>query len=487
MAASSTLSATQWASDNRLRLGFVDTSDESKSKPVFPLALDYLLKLEPGLTREDLFRFPDAIIQPQFLTFARDILLDQPGQGNHTFTYYIAPEGSVPKWGINSSQPAFPYGETFEGNDYAVAAYNSGSSNGMLGHSQEDSEYIRSVFDDIARLANGTISFREVFNDNEALVSVYHAPPGLKAPDGMSLLGVSQPATNGVDYWRNAFWSETTSFRTEDGELDAAKNRADTLATIRHEIAHTFGGAHPDDKATLAFLGKTLEEGTNSIYQIAAGVADAFAPGITIMSYNNPSGQLVDYSAPFSTADELAFRKMWQSFAGVLDLTGGYSIDKSRIRFPGDLDPGLSGKGVPFLAQMGPQAGSRDYITGTSCPDWFVDDPGDDTWFGGDGDDKYVYKGGFDFASGGKGRDTYYLDPQGENGYLSIIDFVPGQDRIVFAEASFSVIALGGTTLVIGSDTDNIAVLRGQFTEQQLVGVPQPTASFGPSGFGPVF
>ncbi len=483
------ISATQWATDNQIKLGFVDVSNEDNSIPVFPAALDYTLGLVPGLKKEDLFRFPDAIIQPQFLTFARNTLLAQPGQENNTFTYYIAPQGAIPKWGINSSQPAFPGGEQFDGNSYAIAANNSGSGNGMLGHSQEDSDYIRAVFDDISRLANGTISFKEVFNDNEALVSVYHAPPGLKAPDGMSLLGVSQPATNGVDYWRNVFWTETTDLTT-GGQLDAAKNRADTLATIRHEITHTFGGAHPDDMSTVTALGRTLQVGQNTAYQIVAGVADPFAPGITIMSYNNPSGDFVSYLGAYSPGDQAAIAKMWQTFSGAQDLTSGFSIDKSTNRSAGDLAAGPTGNGVPYLPQKGLREGARDFITGTRSSDWFIDDSGDDTWFGGHGDDKYIYKGGFDFATGGEGGDTYYIDPQGDHGFLSVHDFTPGQDRFVFRDPNIRVFAIAGTTLLVSSDTDNVAVLRGEFTRDQLLGISQPlsdSVAFGTSVSGPIF
>ena len=164
--------------------------------------------------------------------------------------------------------------------------------------------------------------------------------------------------------------------------------------------------------------------------------------------------------------DEITFKQIWSDFySGVEDLTAGFTINKEV--FAGTET--LSGAKQLGLAHF--QNRNRDYITGSSRGDWYVGDQSDDTWHGGDGDDNYFYKGGFDFASGQDGRDTFYIDPLNENGYLTINDFTAGQDRLVFqSDDDYSIFAFGGATFVLGSDTDKVVFLKGEFTEQQLLG-----------------
>jgi len=167
-------------------------------------------------------------------------------------------------------------------------------------------------------------------------------------------------------------------------------------------------------------------------------------------------------------SDENAYRHLWQSFSGSEDLAS--SSGKSLHKANGFGQATTANGGKPSgLASLKNQ--SRDYITGSSRDDWYVGDQSDDTWHGGEGNDNYFYKGGFDFASGEGGKDTFHIDPLNADGYLTINDFTAGQDKLVFqSDADYSIFAFGGATFVLASDTDKVVFLQGEFTEQQLLG-----------------
>jgi len=364
----------------------------------------------------------------RFQAWARD-MLSQYGADNNTLTFFIDRGGNLPFNGASNGAGAFGTQRTLTPGEDIVG-------------------FIRQTMADYEALTGGTIRFEEVNEDDLATISFYYSKEYLDSR-GLPICGMSINATNGIGgKWRNVFYNSCG----KDGlaGLHEIKN------TIVHEMGHTIGFSHPTDLAT-DLTGNGIGSGFNTIYDYVD----------SIMSYNtkNPSGYtLYDLTG----SDENAYRHLWQSFSGSEDLAS--SSGKSLHKANGFGQATTANGGKPSgLASLKNQ--SRDYITGSSRDDWYVGDQSDDTWHGGEGNDNYFYKGGFDFASGEGGKDTFHIDPLNADGYLTINDFTAGQDKLVFqSDADYSIFAFGGATFVLASDTDKVVFLQGEFTEQQLLG-----------------
>ena len=360
--------------------------------------------------------------------WARD-MLSQYGADNNTLTFFIDRGGNLP----------------FNGDP--KRSYNPGAfgTQRTLTPGEDVVGFIRQTMAEYEALTGGTIRFEEVNVDDLATISFYYSKE-INHPDGTVTLGMSTDTTNGIgDKWRNVYYN--TGGQEGLAGLNLIKN------TIVHEMGHTVGFSHPTDLAT-DLAQEKAGNGFNSIYNYVD----------SIMSYNrtDPAGYAL------TDSDKNAYRHLWQSFGGSEDIAS--TSGKSLRKHDGFGEATTANGGKPSgLASLKNQ--NRDYITGLSGDDWYVGDQSDDTWHGGEGNDSYFYKGGFDFASGGDGEDTFYIDPLNANGYLTINDFTAGQDKIVLqSDEDYGVIAFGGATFVLASDTDKVVFLKGEFTEQQLLG-----------------
>ena len=376
----------------------------------------------------------------RFQKWARN-MLSQYGADNNTLTFFIDRGGNLP---FNGD----PRANTSPTDDLAKQ--------GTLTPGEDIVGFIRQTMVGYEALTEGTVKFKEVDDDNLATISFYYTKE-IVDPDGGTTLGMSTDATNGIgDKWRNIFYN-TGGFKGLKG-LDAAKN------TIVHEMGHTLGLSHPYDYASQQDNDVHAGIGYNSVYDSKD----------TIMSYNRPDG----FRHDLTDQDENAYRHVWQSFGGSEDLASpsGKSLRKDDVFGQATTASGRKPSGTirfwpSSTGLVSLENQSRDYITGLSVNDWYVGDQSDDTWHGGEGNDEYFYKGGFDFASGGDGEDIFYIDPLNANGYLTINDFTDGEDKLVFqSDDDYSIFAFGGATFVLASDTDKVVFLNGEFTEQQLFG-----------------
>ena len=415
--------ASAWSRVNGISLNGVDG--------VSPSGLESLLQRYPGLAVEQLKQLSRPALEGRNFSEYAFGMLSQFGAENNTFTYYVSPGGDSPYFdksgisqGFNTIFPQSP----------------------SLAPGEEYSQYIRNVMSDYQSLLGGKIKFLEVPNDNEALISFYRMPPAANSTVGFSL-----DTTNGYQNWRTIYYSQIDGPSSDAYKISRAKR------TIRHEMGHTLGLRHPVDLASELFPQETVlqQSGRNS----------GFSSDDTMMSYNVIPDKKGLAPNDFTVDDVIAYATIWANFEGDKDLTSGNIIYKSDSF--GDSVSRAGGRPLPRLIFKQ----DRDYITGLPRGDWFLGDQSDDTWHGGDGDDNYIYKGGFDFASGQDGRDTFHIDPLNENGYLTINDFTAGQDRLVFqSDDDYSIFSFGGATFVLGSDTDKVVFLKGEFTEQQLLG-----------------
>ena len=362
-------------------------------------------------------------------------MLSQYGQGNNTLTFFVDTGGALPFKGIPNGNVGINT--------------NQFNSQRTLTPSTENVEFIRQTMANYGNLTGGTLKFVEVSEDDQAAISFYYSPAIPTGKPNEYIAGMSTGATNGKFKWRNVFYNDGKSDQYAGSGEDFIKN------TIVHEMGHTIGFRHPVDLATDRYGQDGLAgNGYNSVYN----------DHDTIMSYNRN----LPYSTRLTEADEHAYEFFWGPFSGSVDLAGHANKDLHKADVFGESTTSNGGR-PSGLASLTYQ--DRDFITGSSRGDWYVGDQSDDTWHGGDGDDNYIYKGGFDFASGQDGKDTFYIDPLNENGYLTINDFTAGQDRLVFqSDDDYSIFSFGGATFVLGSDTDKVVFLKGEFTEQQLLG-----------------
>ena len=379
-----------------------------------------------------------------FQEWARD-MLSQYGADNNTLTFFIDRGGNIP----------FNGDPRVKENMSHNLLYREPLNRETLTPGEDIVGFIRQTMDNYEELTEGIVRFKEVDNDDLATISFYYSQE-TPTPTG-HILGLSASATNGMgDKWRNIFYSPG-GYKGLEG-LDAIKN------TIVHEMGHTLGLSHPYDYASQQDNDVHAGKGLNSVYNSKD----------TIMSYNRIDGYRHDLTDP----DENAYRHVWQSFGGSEDLASpsGKSLRKDDVFGQATTASGRKPSGTirfwpSSTGLVSLENQSRDYITGLSVNDWYVGDQSDDTWHGGEGNDEYFYKGGFDFASGGDGEDIFYIDPLNANGYLTINDFTDGQDKLVFqSDDDYSIFAFGGATFVLASDTDKVVFLNGEFTEQQLFG-----------------
>ena len=378
----------------------------------------------------------------RFQAWARD-MLSQYGADNNTLTFFIDKGGNNPFNGDPKRSDALLHGK----DENYINLLNRET----LAPGEDIVGFIRQTMDDYEELTEGTVKFKEVDNDDLATISFYYSQ------QAGGYLGLSADATNGIgDKWRNIFYT-AAGMKGLEG-LDAIKN------TIVHEMGHTLGLSHPYDYASEQDDDVHAGDGSNTVYNSED----------TIMSYNRPDGFRTD----LTDQDENAYRHVWQSFGGSEDLASpsGKSLRKDDVFGQATTASGRKPSGTirfwpSSTGLVSLENQSRDYITGLSVNDWYVGDQSDDTWHGGEGNDEYFYKGGFDFASGGDGEDIFYIDPLNANGYLTINDFTDGQDKLVFqSDDDYSIFAFGGATFVFASDTDKVVFLNGEFTEQQLFG-----------------
>ena len=391
-------------------------------------SLSLLLNARPNLTLAELKQLPEG----KALTGANGgavefhdqalQMLGQFGAGNNTLTFFIDRGGTL------------PFNGSFFGGNTDPGAF---GAQVTLAPTSEIVDFIRSTMKTYEGLAGGKLKFTEVSNDDQAAISFYYSKE-IQDPDGV-LLGMSTHATNGTNSWRNIFYNDGADTSYPGSALDILKN------TIVHEVGHTVGFRHPVDYATDLFA--EGGNGSNSVY----------AAYETIMSYNRD----YPYQTELTSVDVAAYNYWWQSFGGTSDLASNSGLNLGKTNLYGHQQ---TAAGTP--AAFDPIVGSA-YIAG----DFAASDQEDDVWRGGGADDKYVYRGGHDFAHGGAGEDVYYISPNTSQGYLSISDFTPGEDRLVFDQnGEYRIFSFGGATFVVGSDTDKVVLLKGQFTESQLLG-----------------
>jgi len=394
-------------------------------------SLANLLEERPDLTLAELKQLPEGkaltgrngggeLFHAQALEMLR-----QFGPINNTLTYYIDRGGTLPFNGYPSFSDKASFADQV-----------------TLAPTSEIVDFIRSTMQSYQSLAGGKVRFAEVDDDNQAAISFYYSKE-IKTPRG-TLLGESAHASNGTYSWRNVFYNDGGDTAYPGSALDMLKN------TIVHEVGHTVGFRHPVDLATDRFA------------QGGDGFNTAFTSIDTIMSYN----RFLPYSKDLTSTDVAAYNYWWQSFGGTTDLASGSGLDLGKKNLFGQ----------QHTAAGGPAA--FDSITGVPFGgDFPASDLGDDVWRGGSSNEKYVYRGGQDFAHGGDGQDIYFIVPTNDQGYLAIDDFTPGEDRLVFNQNDeYRIYSFGGATFVMGSDTDPVVILRGQFTESQLLGSSNPLA-----------
>lgn len=392
----------------------LDAVVDGKIVPVYLEAFDSLLGDSPGLSREQFLNFPAAIVAPAFVSYAKEMLSQavvgaELGLNNNTVTYYIDRGGSSPFFDDS-------------GNDYKNKFGDS-----LTLNQDEYAPYIRQVMDEYEAASGGRLKVKEVFSDEQALLSIYRTPP----PSG--LLGVSLPTTNGSQKWRNVFYADSKGRGTD------LRNLQDTKATIRHEIGHSLGFAHPDDLSTATYYGRR-QDGFNTAYEI--GDTD---PNHTVMSYNVPVAGDIGFG--LSPNDVEAFFAIWGDFQAREDMTEGLRLNKSGV----------------FAAVRTAAVSGKDVVTGLGGDDVQKDSLGDDFYDLRRGGDKLIYRGGYDFARGGKGKDVFVLKPKTERGYLVVEDFNSKKDSFVIkgVDSNIETFSFGGSTFVLGSDTDALAMVKG--------------------------
>jgi hypothetical protein len=408
---------------------------------LIPGLLEQLLIDRPDLTLDELRQLDNAKaltagVGQRFYKWATEMLA-QYGQGNNTLTYFIDPGDSIPKVGKGVNPTQFDSVRTKEPGIYE--------------------DFIVSTMETYQNLSGGRLRFQRVNQDDLATISFYRGPNDIPLSGGSPgeiLLGVSNDETNGKYKWRNVFYNEGSDSDSQSYKENVAKN------TIVHEMGHTVGLRHPADLATDIY----------ALILTASGKNTAYSYKDSIMSYNRDDDKKVrHFIDKLQPADEAAFLEFWSGFSGT-DLVGGSPLDLQKDLVPGSTSPvGSSPRGTMSNLELGRSLdGGVSY--GGSGRDIFNDDPNtDDLYIGGDGHDLVNYKGGFDFANGGEGRDLYYLDPITQYGQLTINDFTLGEDMIRLGDGvQVTVFTVGGETLLVSSDTDVVASIQGEFTREQL-------------------
>ena len=405
-------------------------------------SLNSLIENRPDITLSELRQLDNTLALTggtgeKFHQWATD-MLSQYGSTNNTLTYFIDQGSSTPLLGSLDTDTEYLQKANKLFHQYptlAPGAYE---------------EYIVSVMQIYQDLSGGRLNFRRVFEDDLATISFYRTINDIPDGRGGITLGMSQDETNGKYKWRNVYYNEGQSGYTQETKEAVAKN------TIVHEMGHTVGLRHPTDLATDTYLPKSEGSGWNTLYSYHD----------SIMSYNRYDN-FIDY---LTEADKSSFLYYWSGFDGV-DLTGGSPISLQKNLVPGSSSSSASaGHWATSSAMSFANLLDGGVSYGGSGRDIFNDDSStDDHYVGGNGSDLIIYRGGFDFANGGAGKDVFFLDPITQGGQLTINDFTAGEDMIRLGEdVEVSLFAIGGKTLLVASDTDVVASLQGEFTAEQL-------------------
>ena len=336
-----------------------------------------------------------------------------------------------------------------------------------LGHSYEESDFIRSIFNQIDPYID--LDFRESSDWNGTTFDIY-------CLDSYSEWGdTTVGQVNDHGYGASAYWD----IYWKDTDGDPSLNTFDA-STIVHEIGHALGLSHP------------YEDPTNGNWNTDD----------TVMSYNaSPDG----YDTWFSELDIRALQSIWgveDDYAtdGNDDINGGSSDDTFYALKGDDLVESGSGDDLVYGNQgedhlfgnlgddriyggkdadriYGNQGEDRlygnfgdDLICGGKSNDWQHGGDGEDRLYGNLGDD-LIYGGkSNDWLHGGQGDDVLHGNLGADVFNLSagsdrVMDFDPNEgDLIAIRPGVAYSIQAQGSDLLINADVGSLLLVGAEFS-----------------------